>query len=812
MKSFLSFLALLLIGAPTFATDLKANYAVTAFKALSKPATAPMADPKAKEKASQSLQSSNLLFVENNGQVVDNEGKLHPEILFTAKAAGTQVYVTGNSIHYVFTKVEMEAQTNNNSERPLLGPETVKSLSTRRFTLELVGANTNPVLLKQEANPFYESYYLPHCPNGVVAHSYQKFTLKQVYPGVDWVIYSNGQGLKYDFVLGNGSDTEKIKLKINDADASLNAEGDLVMKTPLGEVVEDKPLSFQGGKQLETNFKHLGNQTFGFEVSNANANEPLTIDPAVAWATYYGANNYDYGYSCAIDADANVYFAGSTQSNQFPVVAAFQATFGGIYDAYLVKLNSVGQRLWATYYGGSDWEVGNYCGIGSEATGIIYLAGYTASTNLPVSGAYQSTFAGGNNDAFLMKFDVTGSRLWATYYGGSNDDWGLSCTSDAGGNVYLTGYSASTNLPVGGAFQSTNAGNTDAFLIKFTASGGFLWATYYGGTNADFGNSCVHDAAGNVYVAGYTRSSNLPVSGAFQQSFGGDYDAFLVKFSSSGSLMWATYYGGSGYDRAQSCAINFGGNIHIAGYTSSSNLPIPAGTPFQSRNAGAADAFVVKFSSSGSFMWATYYGGTREDNSNYCAVDALGNVYLAGTTSSTNFPIEQAFQRTYGGGVNDAFLVKLNSSGRREWATYYGGRGDEQGQACAIYPNGNIYLAGNTNSIDLPVVRSFQTNNAGLYDAFFLKLLDDDAVSSLPDTQVNNSLTLHPNPATNQLQLSSTNSLLEYVMVLDPLGRTVLSAQDLPNNTLDISALASGTYMVRVISTDGVVVRKLVKE
>jgi hypothetical protein len=240
----------------------------------------------------------------------------------------------------VFTKVERAEKARDHHRLD----DSIKSVSTHRFTLELVGANPKPKLVKQEQNLYYENYYLAHCPNGVVAHSYEKFTLKGVYPGVDWVIYSSGQGLKYDFLLAKGSDASKIRLKVKDADASLNSEGDLVMNTSLGKVIEDKPVSFQEGRKLETSFKELGNQTFGFEV-NANANQALTIDPSVAWATFYGDSGDDWGQSCATDASGNVYLAGSTSSTNFPIAAAFQGTLVGNYDAFLVKFNSSGSRI-----------------------------------------------------------------------------------------------------------------------------------------------------------------------------------------------------------------------------------------------------------------------------------------------------------------------------------------------------------------------------------------------------------------------------------------------------------------------------------
>ena len=499
---------LLLTSLATFATDFKTNYAAKALMSLNKPATAPMADPNAKAKATENLHTASLLFIENNGQVADNEGKLHPEILFTAKAAGAQVYVTGNSLHYVFTKVE-RGESKIEGKHPS-EHDSIKSVSTHRFTLELVGANPKPDLVKQGQNPYYENYYLGHCPNGVVAHSYEKFTLKGVYPGVDWVIYSNGQGLKYDFVLAKGSDASKIRLKVKDAQSSLNADGDLVMNTSLGKVEQDKPVSFQNGRKLGTSFTALGNQTSGFEVTNANANQPLTIDPSVAWATYYGGSSEDQGWSCASDASGNVYLAGATNSTDFPISGAFQSTYGGGYfSAFLVKFTDNGSRLWSTYYGGSGGDFGYSCA--TDVSSNVYLAGITTSTNFPISGAFQSIYAG-NIDPFLVKLTSTGNRIWATYYGGSSVEYCNSCVTDGLGNVYIAGNTSSSDFAVSSAFQGIlSSGGSDAYLVKFNSNGNCLWATYYGGNSSEEGLSCRTDIFGDVYLAGKTRSTNFPI-------------------------------------------------------------------------------------------------------------------------------------------------------------------------------------------------------------------------------------------------------------------------------------------------------------
>ncbi|UCE08100.1 MAG: SBBP repeat-containing protein, partial [bacterium] len=252
------------------------------------------------------------------------------------------------------------------------------------------------------------------------------------------------------------------------------------------------------------------------------------------------------------------------------------------------------------------------------------------------------------------------------------------------------------------------------------------WATYYGGSSYDGGISIATDGNGNVMITGYSDSQDFPVtSGAFQTSHAdGIRDAFIVKFSISGSRQWATYYGGSNIDEALGIATDINGdNIVITGSTASPDFPVTSGA-FQPNYAGyGGDAFIVKFSSSGSRQWATYCGGCFDDYGLSIATDGKGNVMITGHTVSPDFPVtSDAFQTSYAGGIRDAFIVKFSSSGSRQWATYYGGSSDDYGYSIATDGNGNMVITGFTHSPDFPVTSgAFQTNYAGYGDAFIVK-------------------------------------------------------------------------------------------
>ncbi|MCC6370909.1 MAG: T9SS type A sorting domain-containing protein [Bacteroidia bacterium] len=314
-------------------------------------------------------------------------------------------------------------------------------------------------------------------------------------------------------------------------------------------------------------------------------------------------------------------------------------------------------RAWGTYYGDATttgaWDYGY--GTAVDATGNSYLAGVTGaptSTIIATTGAHQSSFGGGIGDAFLAKFNSAGIRLWATYYGGPGYDSGLSCATDLSSNVYLTGETAGNNgtvIATPGSFLASTLGGTNAFLVKFNSSGTRIWGTYYGSGQGEVGYSVATDSNQDVYITGITNcvaSSNaIATSGGFQPLCGGGTsDAFLVKFSSAGARLWGTFYGGTGVEYDARCCTDASNNVYLSGTTSSTNtLVIATATAHQgSHGGGTYDGYLAKFNSSGVRQWATYYGGSAADQALSCAADASGNIYLAGYTASSGTAIATA--------------------------------------------------------------------------------------------------------------------------------------------------------------------------
>ena len=443
------------------------------------------------------------------------------------------------------------------------------------------------------------------------------------------------------------------------------------------------------------------------------------------WATYYGGAGDDIGNSVVTDAAGNVYMAGFTDNNSNIASGGFQNTFGGGHDAFLVKFDASGNRLWATYYGGVGNEYG--LNIATDIVGNVYLSGFTDSTSGIASGGYQNTYGGGG-DAFLVKFNAAGSRLWATYYGGSGEDWGCGVATDAFGNVFLSGFTSSiSGISFAAFFQAAYGGGAyDAFLVKFDATtGNRIWATYDGGPGDDCGFSVVTDAAGNVYMAGQTSSSSGIALGGFQNSYSGGInsgDAFLVKFSPNGSYIWGTYYGGTDDEIGYGVAVDPSGNIYMAGFTSSIS-GIASGGFQDTYGGGTYDGFLVKFNSAGNRLWATYYGGLLTDEVQGVVTDALGNVYLGGDTYSTSGIASGGFQNSLTGSgavVENQFVAKLDANGNRLCATYYGQAHDEQGHISAD-GFGNVYMVGWTTGTSGIASGGFQNIYGGGKDAYLVK-------------------------------------------------------------------------------------------
>jgi len=652
-------------------------------------------------------------FEENTGQMINEAGEVDHSIRFRYSGSGnTQVFLLKKGLAYQFKKhiypkgyLELQSKKHLDDKEQLQFEALKKEVHQQTYvmTLLLEGAAENAPITKEKPLSALAKYY--HDNEVEQAGYYEKVTYRQVYPGIDWVIYTTENGIKYDFEVAPGADPSLIKLRIMHAESiRIDKSGNLVLTNRLGSVTENTPVSFQEGKQVPTEFL-LDSNLLQFKPGNYDPTKPLTIDPTIIWSTYFGGTDDDMAYGTVVDGSGNVYIAGTTSSSSGIASGGFDNSLSaGSTDAYLAKFNSNGVLQWATYYGSVGDEEGYSCAI--DGSNNVYLAGTTTTTSGIGSGGHQTTH-GGQKDAFLVKFNSSGTRQWATYYGGNEHDEGNSCSTDGSGNVYLGGStSSSSGIATAGSHGPTGGTNV-AFLVKFNSSGTRQWGTYYGYFFASTANTRINavctDALGNVFAAGTTSQAEAVAiaNGGHDNSFSGaGTDAFIVKFNSSGVRQWGSYYGyNDGTTSGNACATDASNNVYLLGATRATRFMATTGShqPAHASSGSSNDAILAKFDASGNRLWATYYGGTAFDVGYALAIDNSDNVYMAGVTGSGSGIADGGHQNTIGGD-GDAFLAKISSSGVRQWATYFGGTASEWGFGCATGSANNVYLAGYTES------------------------------------------------------------------------------------------------------------------
>jgi hypothetical protein len=377
--------------------------------------------------------------------------------------------------------------------------------------------------------------------------------------------------------------------------------------------------------------------------------------------TYIGGRGDDRAYAIAVDASGLVYLTGSTTSTNFPTRGAIQSRLTGAKNAFVLKLNALGNALvFSTYLGGNGSDTGY--GIALDAAGDVYVTGDTTSTAFPATALQKSN--NGSQDAFLSRLAANGSALvFSTYLGGENDDHGAAIAVSAGGEACITGSTWSPDFPVANASQASLAGGQDAFIARFSAgANSLIFSSFLGGSGGalgypEAGQGIALDPQGNVYIAGVTSSSDFPLLRATQAFRLGAVDAFAAKLSAAGVLAYSSYLGGTGVDTANAIAVDSAGNAYVAGHTFSSDLPVLNAA--QSSSGGDYDAFLGALSPAGdSLLFLTYLGGNGSDTATAVTLDAAGNLYLAGWTMSTNFPLLNAYQSTNSGNYG-AFVAKF---------------------------------------------------------------------------------------------------------------------------------------------------------
>jgi len=793
------------------------------------------ADTAFKAEVSQWIKSiKGIRFIENKGQMADMQGKAVNSVLFKADGGGVDMYITTNGLSYVFTKMEKHKKTDVTALRyKAHGDNDSISEQYCRADMELAGADIRKEnIIKEGESGDRADYYLGGiCPNGIKdVHSYEKITIQNIYPGIDWVLYTGEKGLKYNFIIHPGADPSLIRLKYKWTDKpELEKDGSLRISTPMGNIAEGVPISYIGDKQNEIKTSYaIENNEIRFAIGKYNTNETLIIDPTLVWTTYYGGNG-----TCEIlaihDDGTSVWVTGEPTTTNLPTVnpgggAYFQGIAAGWGNVLIMQFTTAGVLKWATYYGGTGGDEG--WGIYSDGTNV-WVTGESGSPNFPTlnpgGGAYYQAVNGSNGggNAFILQFTTSGVLKWATLYGGTGDDAGYSIQSD-GTNVWVTGWVSSTGFPTlnpgGGAYyQAANGGSENVFILQFNTLGVLKWATYYGGNgvNGDFGTSIYSDGT-NVWVTGTTASANFPIlnpgGGAYYQPIIGsttDGTAFILQFTTTGIRKWATYYGGTGgggWGDAGNSIFSDGTKVWVTGYTASANFPTQnlAGAYNQSVIGGRINAFILQFNTSGVCNWATYYGGNTIDKG-YTIQNDGTSVWVCGSTQSSNFPTYNPggcanfYQNTIGtisgGGTGeDVFLLQFNTSGVPKWATYYGVDGEDDG-SYASSDGTNLFVTGDNMNQGYPVLNPgggayYSATTGSLEAPFFGEFC---IPCSEPPTAITSSIPTGCNGATGSATVNASGNITPYTYLWKPGNQT----------TATITGLSAGNYTLTITGANG---------
>jgi hypothetical protein len=540
-----------------------------------------------------------------------------------------------------------------------------------------------------------------------------------------------------------GAEISKIKFSLETkGSAMVEEDGALTLATKAGTIRFRAPLVYQetaSGRQdrqghfLLTDSKDSGQRTLSLEVASYDHTKPLIIDPVLDYSTYLGGSGNDWASGVAVDNVGNAYIAGTTSSLDFPVTpgAVFSANggcSGSCYDAFVAKINTTGDGLvYATYLGGTGDDFAYAIAI--DTAGNAYVTGSTNSTDFPTtSGALQRSCGGTcfRSDGFVAKLNASGSALlYSTYLGGSDEDAGTGIAV-RNGKTYVSGFSSSTDFPTtAGAFQKTMQGQGSSFVVELNSNAtGMIFSTFLGEVDLfDAGGAIAVDSAGNAHVAGTTLSANFPqTAGAFHTAFqsGLSNNMYIVKLNPAGSaLVYSAMIGGAA---PGGIALDAAGNTYVAG-TAGLFSPVTPGAVDQSCDNGA---LVLKLNPAGrELLTAAHICPDRLWPAGV-VFDASYNIIFSGYTDSPSLPTTVGSMRARIANTcceSDAVLGKLKADGSAlVYLSYFGGNSLDNTNALATDSSENIYMAGSTDSTNLPLMNAFQTANGGAGDAFLAKI------------------------------------------------------------------------------------------
>lgn len=532
--------------------------------------------------------------------------------------------------------------------------------------------------------------------------------------------------------------------------------------------------------------------------------------PNYIWAKSSQGSKSEIGMQCAADASGNVIVIGYFESPTITfdtTVLTNADTTGNTADMYLVKYDPAGNVLWATSAGGLYDDIGYSCT--TDNNGNIIATGYFNSPIIIFGATVLTNFnnTGVTSDLYIVKYDAGGNALWAASAGGFYNDCGFACSADFNGNIVLTGCFYGANITFGTTVLS-GAGIFDVFLVKYNSTGNLLWAKAFGESDREIARSVTHDVNGNIILNGDFESPTITFgTTVLTNANPGNEDIFTTKFDSGGNVLWATSAGELYSERVNHCCTDSSGNIIVTGYFDSYTLTFDTIVLTNAVSIGFSEMFVVKYDPNGNVLWANSTYGIYSEYGFGCAADANGNIIVTGVFSSPSITFGTTVLGPPTGA--DVFFVKYDATGNVLWAISAGGANNEASYSCATDAAGNIFATGYFQS---PIVTFGSTilNNSGNLDLFVVKI---NELTGLPEIDSRGEFSIFPNPTSEYVILHFKNTLRKAdVTIIDISGKiiystTISNRQGITINTKDF---AEGMYLVQTKSATFTDTQKLI--
>lgn len=735
--------------------------------------------------------NSSIGFIENKGQIIDQNGKPNNKVKYLLNTNGLNVQIRENGFSYDIYETKKHKLSKKEIAKQNPFPDVLKERNKlpdykleyiyHRIDIDFLNSRKNAKIIAEEKSIDYDNYYnVIGKPEGVLnVHKYKQITYENIYPNIDVVFSIPNDSLKpveYNFVIKPNGKISDIQLKFNGAKTEL-IDNKIKLNVRFGAMEETLPMSWiENGKsktEVAINYKKLAKNVYGFESDVSSTGKTLIIDPVPIrlWGTLYGdmtGGFYGLGtVNNAVDTTGNVYMTGTTYLSNlsFATIGSHQ-TYIPSYpypttNGIIVKFDTNGTRLWGTYYGGVS--ANEIRGIKTDLQNNIIITGSTDSPiNISTIGVHKENLPYGI-DAFVAKFNSLGVRLWGTYFGGDYTENSFGLNIDNLNNIYIAGVTTSTNgIAYNTNFQTqlntSDFSSEDAFIAKFNITGNLIWATYVGGNKKD---EIIAIAVKNNYIVtigNTTSDTNIATNGVFQENrYNDHFDGFVCKFSTDGSRLWSTYYGGEQVEKLFAGEIDDDDNIYIGGLTASNNNMTSAGS-FQETSLTTYKGFFAKLSSSGSRIWGSYLGQADvysiifKNNAIY--LGATGNQYLSENLINS---CSYDFNPNY---TTKGYIGKFSKNCNFIWGSFVGGDAGIGGDVInlatkiSLDNNNNIYVSGKTRSNYLiSDNNSHQQAVLGSSNYYLMKFQESPSnianVSSNSPTCIGNTLNLTASGGTN---------------------------------------------------------------